>query len=102
VCIFQPHLYARTKDLFHEFAGAFGDADELVIVDTYSPAGREEAREITSEDLASATGARYVPSLEQVAEVIDPPRGAIVGAMGAGSITRLPAMLLTRLRNQAV
>jgi UDP-N-acetylmuramate--alanine ligase len=102
VCIFQPHLYARTKDLFHEFAGAFGDADELVIVDTYSPAGREEAREITSEDLASATGARYVPSLEEVAEVIDPPRGAIVVAMGAGSITRLPAMLLTRLRNQAV
>jgi UDP-N-acetylmuramate--alanine ligase len=99
VCVFQPHLYARTKDLFEDFTTAFGDADELVIVDTYSPAGREEAREVTSEDLARETGARYIPTLEQAAQAIDPPSGAIVVAMGAGSITRLPALLLKRLRS---
>jgi UDP-N-acetylmuramate--alanine ligase len=97
ICVFQPHLYARTKDLFDEFVGAFGDADEVVVVDTYSPAGREEAREVTSEDLARAMGARYVPALEDAAAVVNAPRGSIVVAMGAGTITKLPAMLLERL-----
>ncbi len=98
ICIFQPHLYARTKDLFAEFTQAFGEADELIIVDTYSPAGREEAREVTSEDLARATGARYVPTLEEAARLVQPPPGSIAVAMGAGTITRLPEMLLARLR----
>src|SRR5207248_11044746 len=40
ICVFQPHLYARTKDLFEDFLQAFGDADETIIVDTYSLAGR--------------------------------------------------------------
>src|SRR5581483_7712092 len=72
ICVFQPHLYARTKDLFDEFLTAFGDADELVIVDTYSPAGREEAREVTSEQLAQAVHAQYIPTLEQAAALIHP------------------------------
>ncbi|HLG70033.1 MAG TPA: UDP-N-acetylmuramate--L-alanine ligase [Chloroflexota bacterium] len=98
ICVFQPHLYARTKDLFDEFVTAFGDADEVVIVETYSPAGREEAREVTSEQLAQAVHARYIPTLEQAAALIHPEEGSIVVAMGAGTITRLPAMLLERLR----
>ena len=94
ICVFQPHLYGRTKDLFQEFSQAFGDADELIVVDTYSPAGREEAREVTSEDLARATGARYVPTLAEAARAVDAPSGSIVVAMGAGTITQLPEMLL--------
>jgi len=98
ICIFQPHLYARTKDLFDEFVGAFGDADETIVVDTYSPAGREEAREVTSKDLAEAIGADYIPTLEQATSLVRPPEGSIVVAMGAGTITKLPPMLLERLR----
>lgn len=98
ICVFQPHLYARTKDLFDEFVGAFGDADDVIIVDTYSPAGREEAREVTSQDLAHAMGATYIPSLEEAAAALDPPKGSIVVAMGAGTITRLPSIVLGRLR----
>jgi len=101
ICIFQPHLYARTKDLFDEFTTAFGDADQLLIIDTYSPAGREEAREVTSEDLARATGARYVATMERAVAAVEPPAGSIVVAMGAGTITRLPAMLIERLRRKA-
>lgn len=36
VTIFQPHLYSRTRDLLHEFAGAFGDADLVVIAPIYA------------------------------------------------------------------
>nr|ALG05241.1 UDP-N-acetylmuramate--L-alanine ligase [uncultured bacterium 5E7] len=98
ICIFQPHLYARTKDLFDDFSGAFADADETIIVDTYSPAGREEAREVTSEDLARAAGVRYIPSLAEAAEALSAPAGSIVVTMGAGSITSLAPIILERLR----
>lgn len=98
ICIFQPHLYARTKDLFDDFVGAFGDADEVIVVDTYSPAGREEVREVTSADLAAAIGATHLPTLEQAAGIVRAPEGSIVVAMGAGTITKLPPMLLERLR----
>ena len=100
ICIFQPHLYARTKDLFEDFSGAFVDADETIIVDTYSPAGREEAREVTSEDLARAAGVRYIPSLAEAAEALRAPAGSIVVTMGAGSITSLAPTLLERLRGE--
>ncbi|MBV8085159.1 MAG: UDP-N-acetylmuramate--L-alanine ligase [Chloroflexi bacterium] len=97
ICVFQPHLYARTKDLFEEFAAAFGDADETIIVDTYSPAGREDTREVTSQDLARAAGVRYIPSLAEAAEAVEAAEGAIVVTMGAGTITNLAPMLLERL-----
>jgi UDP-N-acetylmuramate--alanine ligase len=98
ICIFQPHLYARTKDLFDEFVAAFGDADETIVVDTYSPAGREEVREVTSVDLARAAGVRYVPTLGEAADSVQAPAGSIVVTMGAGSITNLAPMILERLR----
>lgn len=98
ICVFQPHLYARTKDLFDEFSTAFGDADETIIVDTYSPAGREEVREVTSEDLARAAGVRYVPTLHEAADALRAPAGSIVVTMGAGSVTSLAPMILERLR----
>ena len=98
IVIFQPHLYARTKDLFDDFVHAFGDADEVIIVDTYSPAGREEVREKTSKDLAEAMGVTYIPTLEEAARTVKLPEGSVVVAMGAGTITKLPAMLLERLR----
>ncbi|MFI5268860.1 MAG: UDP-N-acetylmuramate--L-alanine ligase [Chloroflexota bacterium] len=102
ICIFQPHLYARTKDLFDGFVGAFGDADETIVVDTYSPAGREEVREVTSQDLARAARVRYVPTLAEAAEQLRAPAGSIVVTMGAGSITSLAPVILERLRGSAL
>src|SRR6202158_2584315 len=34
--IFQPHRYSRTQLLMDEFAGAFEDADSLVVLDIYA------------------------------------------------------------------
>ncbi|HVA23935.1 MAG TPA: UDP-N-acetylmuramate--L-alanine ligase [Chloroflexota bacterium] len=98
ICVFQPHLHSRTKDLFDDFVNAFGDADETIIVDTYSPAGREEVREVTSEDMARGAGVRYIPTLREAAEQVHAPAGSIVVTMGAGSITSLAPMILERLR----
>ena len=35
-CVFQPHTYSRTKNLFDEFGRAFGDADEIIVADIYA------------------------------------------------------------------
>src|SRR5690606_497025 len=34
-CVFQPHLFSRTRCLLPEFAQAFTDADILVLADIY-------------------------------------------------------------------
>ncbi len=52
--IFQPLLQSRTHDLFDDFLGAFGDADEVLLADIHSPPGRETPIGITSTDLAAA------------------------------------------------
>ena len=41
IAIFQPHLFTRTRDFYHDFAEAFLQADILIVTDIY------EAREKT-------------------------------------------------------
>jgi UDP-N-acetylmuramate--alanine ligase len=53
--IFEPHMYSRTALLFDEFAAAFTDADEVVVVDIFVSRDSEEALRATSaEALADA------------------------------------------------
>lgn len=40
-CIFQPHQIERTRLLLKDFAGAFGDAHGVALLDIYQVAGRE-------------------------------------------------------------
>jgi UDP-N-acetylmuramate--alanine ligase len=40
--VWQPHTYSRTRTLFTEFAGAFRDADHVLVTDIY--AARESAQ----------------------------------------------------------
>ena len=41
IVVFQPHRYTRTRALFREFLGAFGDADALILTDIYAASERE-------------------------------------------------------------
>ena len=36
ICVFQPHLYSRTRDLFDDFALSFSDADLIHFVPIYA------------------------------------------------------------------
>ena len=49
-CVFQPHRYTRTRDLFGEFLDAFDDADHLVLTDIYA-AGEEQVDGLNGEVL---------------------------------------------------
>ena len=51
VVVFQPHLFSRTKLLLNEFAGAFSDADEIILTPIF-PAREAFDPTISSEILA--------------------------------------------------
>ena len=45
--IFQPHLYTRTRDFYHEFADALSNFDEVILTEIY-PAREEPIEGVTS------------------------------------------------------
>ncbi len=94
--IFQPHRYSRTRDLMHEFMGAFDDANSVCLLPVYA-AGEAEIEGVDSMHMAEgmiARGHRDVMLIEN----LDAARrcaenglnnGEIVLLMGAGSIGAL-------------
>lgn len=46
--IFQPHLYTRTRDFYHEFADSLSLLDEVILTDIY-PAREEPIPDVSSQ-----------------------------------------------------
>lgn len=95
VAVFQPHLYSRTRDFMEAFAGAFFDADTLVVTDIYA-AREQPIAGITGELLASLArqnghhDVRYLPSVADVPRFVAElaREGDVVLTLGAGDITK--------------
>ena len=95
IVAFQPHRYTRTRDCFAELAGAFHDADALVLTEIYA-AGEAKIPGIDGAVLADAVrsaGHRSVHFARDLAEVVPALRsraepGDWVFFMGAGDIGR--------------
>lgn len=102
--LFQPHRYTRTRDLMDEFAGAFGDADAVEVLDIYA-ASEEPIPGVTGEALANAIrdgGAKQVEYAASVDEGVDrlvgmARDGDLIMTLGAGSVSQAGALLLERL-----
>jgi UDP-N-acetylmuramate--alanine ligase len=103
--IFQPHRYTRTRDLMDEFAGAFSDADSLLVLDIY-PASEQPIEGVTGEALAQRIAekgdaqASYARSFEDAvdAAIGVAEEGDMILTLGAGSVSQLGPMLLEKLR----
>lgn len=94
-CVFQPHTYSRTAELFDEFAHSFDDADVTVFADIYS-AREVNTFGISSADLATAvTGGLYFDSTEKIADYLRETArdGDMILVMGAGDIIKLSGIL---------
>jgi UDP-N-acetylmuramate--alanine ligase len=93
VCVFQPHLYSRTRDFYEDFGKSFLLSDVLVVTDVY-PAREEPIQGVTGELIANAAkqfghkDVHYVSDKKQVPAflktIVKP--GDIVITMGAGDI----------------
>ena len=105
--LFQPHRYTRTRDLMGDFAGAFGDADAVEVLDVYA-ASEEPIEGVNGESLAGAIrykkggGVEYAASMaeavERLAKAARP--GEMVLTLGAGSVSQAGPMLLEALRGR--
>jgi UDP-N-acetylmuramate--alanine ligase len=108
IAVFQPQRYTRTYFLLDAFSRAFGDADEVIITDIYSPAGEQRIEGVTAQKLAdliaenSNPNVTYVPTKEEVLDrliqKIKP--GDLVLTMGAGDIWKTADSLARLLRER--
>lgn len=93
VCVFQPHLYSRTRDFYEEFGKAFLLSDVLVVTDVY-PAREEPIQGISGELITNAAkqfghkDVHYVADKKKVPGYLQTIVKAndIVITMGAGDI----------------
>ena len=104
VCVFQPHLYSRTKFFSTEFAEVLSQTDLTIVTDIY-PSREEPIAGVDSGlivDQARSGGANHVELVSNLDDVPDAlvPRlsaGDVVLILGAGNINKIAAPLLNLL-----
>ena len=106
ICIFQPHLFSRTRDFYIDFANAFQESDIVIVTDIY------QAREtpipgITAELIISSAKemghnhVEYIPDQTQVAARLSElaTDNDMIITMGAGNIWRQCERIYEALKN---
>jgi len=107
ICVFQPHLFSRTKFFCDEFARVLGKADRAIVTDIY-PSREEPMPGVHASlivDAAKAQGSEHVTLVDEMGAAParlapDLERGDVVLVLGAGNINRIVDPLLEEIRNR--
>jgi UDP-N-acetylmuramate--alanine ligase len=99
--VFQPHRYSRTNDLLDQFAGAFKEADSVVVLPIYA-ASEAPIPGITGELLATRIAGPQVEFCPDFATAIASVtararEGDLILTLGAGSVSQLAPQILAAL-----
>jgi UDP-N-acetylmuramate--alanine ligase len=105
ICVFQPHLYSRTRDFYDDFGRSFFNADILVVTDVY-PAREEPIQGVSGELIANAARVfghkqvHYVPDKTAVPAFLMgiQQEGDIIITMGAGDIWKFGEQFIAALK----
>lgn len=89
--LFQPHQHSRTRILMEEFAACFGDADRVLIAETFSArdaAPSDAAHELAARVANAGIATLYMPSKEDALRLARSviPTGSVLITLGAGDI----------------
>lgn len=88
-CIFQPHLFSRTRDFFDQFILELKEADEVIIMPIY-PAREKPIPGITSNALVEGIGSNAkLMSEYEILNFLETNSRELVTTVGAGDIDRL-------------
>ncbi len=107
VVLFQPHRYSRTQALAPEFADAFDDADELMVMDVFA-AGEMPIPGVSGKTVAASVSSKhpempvsYLPDRRRLRDVlVERLRpGDLFITMGAGDVTMVGPEVLERLED---
>jgi UDP-N-acetylmuramate--alanine ligase len=104
VCVFQPHLYSRTRDFYEDFGKSFLLSDVLVVTDIY-PAREEPIQGVTGELIVNAAKqfghkeVHYVQDKKQIPVFLKSiaKSGDIIITMGAGDVWKYGEDFLNQL-----
>ena len=104
VCVFQPHLFSRTRDFYEDFGKSFLLSDVLIVTDVY-PAREEPIQGVTGELIVNAAKqfghkeVHYIPDKKQIPTFLKSiiKSGDIVITMGAGDIWKYGEEFLKQL-----
>lgn len=107
ICVFQPHLYSRTKFFFEEFAQVLRRADMAIVTDIY-PARESPMPGVHAGLIVDAARKHEANHVELIKDMYDVPRqiasqlerGDIVLILGAGNINRIAPTLLEEIRSK--
>ncbi len=105
VCVFQPHLYSRTRDFYDEFGRSFFNADILIVTDVY-PAREEPIQGVSGELIVNAAKEVGHKHVEYIADKAKVPAflmsmkqpGDIIITMGAGDIWRFGEEFIVKMK----
>lgn len=104
--VFQPHLFSRTRDFYHEIGEVLSKVDVLILLDIYP------ARELPIEGITSAliienssAPVKYIMQKDELISYIELNRPGLLVTAGAGDIDSLvkplAAILATERRRHA-
>ncbi len=108
LAVFQPHRYSRTAALAQEFGAAFGDADQVVLMDVYA-AGEAPIPGVSGKSVLDAlleheprAEAAYFPHRADVAPYVARRArpGDLVITLGAGDVTLLARDIVRELAGE--
>ena len=105
VCVFQPHLFSRTKFFYDDFAQVLGTVDLAIVTDIY-PSREDPMAGVDSGLIVDAAreqghnNVRLVNDMYEVPARLAPEleEGDAVLVLGAGNINRIVPQLLDEIR----
>lgn len=107
LCVFQPHLFSRTKYFFDKFARVLAEADRAIVTDIYPArekpmAGVDSSLIVDAARKAGHMSVELVRDMDQVPALLAPDLapGDLVLVLGAGNINRIAPKLLEELQSR--
>ncbi|HUX61585.1 MAG TPA: UDP-N-acetylmuramate--L-alanine ligase [Ignavibacteriaceae bacterium] len=106
VAVFQPHLYTRTRDFYHEFGRSFLNSDIFICTDVY-PAREEPINGVSGELITEAAkkfghkNAIYIKDKNDIPKKLLELKkdGDIIVTMGAGDIWKYGEKFVELVKN---